>query len=213
MSKDQTAGRGQRGATWLSKPNTNVTASFIYSPVNFEIKDQFLLTILSSLAVYNVIQQLSLKQVRIKWPNDIYIGDKKVAGILIENKIGANLIKHVIFGIGINVYQKQFEPEIAYKTTSLSIENNKLDLTILDIVKLIQDSLIKEFAKIDQLNRNDILKDYNTKLFRKNSLSSFIIENKTVQGIIKEVTLDGLIHIQIDNQINKFDLKDIAYII
>lgn len=212
MAKHQSDGRGQRGAQWITSPNQNLTVSIIYSTQDFLISDQFLLTISSSLAVYDTVKKYTKQKVDIKWPNDIYVNDKKIAGILIENKIAGEQIKHCIFGIGINVFQTNFQEEIAQKTTSIKLENSEFNVTFLDLIKELQRN-IEYYLKQAKKSPSSTLALYNEKIFRKNVPSKFVFNNNTVWGVIKFVSQDGLLHIDIDNQTHKVDLKGITYII
>jgi len=208
MAKNQTAGKGQRGNVWKSEPNTNLTASFLLSPEKLEISNQFSLTVLASLAVYDILTTFCSKQISIKWPNDILIDNKKVAGILIENKIAGNYIKHSIIGIGINVYQKEFPSDISSKTTSLVLENENLNITIIDLVKKIQ----KKIAEYCEENIEKLLVRYNRKLFRKDKVHSYLFEENMVDGRIIRVEKDGLLQIEISKTLHKVTLKGITYI-
>src|SRR5690606_12528780 len=212
MAKNQTAGKGQRGNLWTSEPQTNLTASFLLSPEKLDISSQFSLTVITSLAVYDIIKTFCDKHISIKWPNDIMIGNKKVAGILIENKIVGPQVKHSIIGIGINVYQKQFPTEISSKTTSLVQENINLNITIIELAKKIQK---KRAEYSDSLKENSelLLERYDRKLFRKDEVHSYIFEGNIVAGTILRVEKDGLLQMEIDKKLNKIDLKGITYLV
>ena len=213
MAKEQTQGRGQRGTTWQSSKGENLTASFVYCPDNFHITDQFALTIISSLSVYDVVQQLQPNDVYIKWPNDIFISNKKVAGILIENKLYGEYLKHAIIGVGLNVNQIEFPIEIAYKTTSIVQENFENDVTILDIVRMLQEKL-KYYTHIYEHGQEDaLLNIYNQRLYRKGILSLFTIRDTQIEGTISAVDKDGLLQVLINQEIRKFDLKEISYVL
>lgn len=212
MAKNQTAGKGQRGNQWNSNANQNLTASFLISPEKLEISNQFSLTVLASLAVYDTLKTFCTQDIAIKWPNDILINNKKVAGILIENKISGNQIKHSVVGIGINVYQQDFPLEIKHKTTSLSLEIENLDIEILQLVKLIQKKIVY-YTTYSNENSRELLDQYNQKLFRKDELHSYDYEGNMVQGKIIKVESDGLLQIEIQKNLHKLDLKGITYIL
>lgn len=212
MAKNQTAGKGQRGNVWTSEPHTNLTASFLLSPEKLDISTQFSLTIIASLAVYDILKTICDKQISIKWPNDIMIDNKKVAGILIENKIAGTKIKSSIIGIGINVYQKQFPAEISSKTTSLILENDNLNLDIIDLAKKIQKKLV-EYSDFHKENSELFLARYNRKLFRKDEVHSYIFEGNIVSGSILGVEKDGFLQMEIDKKLHKIDLKGITYLV
>ena len=211
MAKHQFQGRGQRGTTWLTPANVNMTASFIYSPNNLSVSEQFVLTVHTSLAVYDALQEIIEKDIFIKWPNDIMIGRRKIAGILLENKIAGQFIKTVIAGIGLNVYQKDFAPEIAHKTTSLILENPKIDLAILDLVKRIQQRFRYYQHILQSEGLSSCLKLYNNQLFLRNKESLFVVDGMPIIGTIRGVEEDGRLIVSHDGEIKKYDLKEIAY--
>lgn len=122
-AKLQTSGKGQRGNVWQSEENQNFTFSIIYFPGNIHLDRQFLLTQAISLGVYDYLSSIC-KKVKIKWPNDLYVSNHKIGGLLIENTIKGEFIAQTIIGVGLNINQKEFN--IAHhKITSLSIENNE----------------------------------------------------------------------------------------
>jgi BirA family transcriptional regulator, biotin operon repressor / biotin---[acetyl-CoA-carboxylase] ligase len=118
----QSAGRGQYGREWLTEPNTALTVSFILFPKQLQTDKLFLLGQMTALAVHDIISKwIDPAFVRIKWPNDVYLKEKKVAGILIENSLSSDgAIAYSIIGIGINVAQKTFPPHLN-QATSLNL--------------------------------------------------------------------------------------------
>ncbi len=106
---EQTAGRGQRGNTWEAELGKNLTFSMLLRPEAIEARRQFVISEIVSVAIADTLQPLIPREkVSIKWPNDIYAGDKKICGILIENSLMGYRINHSIAGIGINVNQRVF---------------------------------------------------------------------------------------------------------
>lgn len=103
----QTAGRGQRGNSWESEPGMNLTASAILHPEGIEPCRQFLISEGVALAVCDLLSDLGVESM-VKWPNDIYAGDRKICGILIEHAIMPKRIMHTIAGVGININQTVF---------------------------------------------------------------------------------------------------------
>lgn len=103
----QTAGRGQRGNSWESEPGKNLTFSVFYRPRRLRASRQFLLSETVSLAMVDVLDQYGVAAT-VKWPNDIYVADGKVAGILIENSILGTDLSWAVIGIGLNVNQREF---------------------------------------------------------------------------------------------------------
>lgn len=106
----QTAGRGQMGNSWESEEGKNLTFSLLLRPDFLPVSQQFRITQLLTLALMDVLRPFS-KNIAIKWPNDIYAGDKKLGGILIENSLKGNSIDQSIIGIGLNLNQIHFTSE------------------------------------------------------------------------------------------------------
>ena len=106
-AKDQTAGRGQRGNSWEAQPGKNLTFSFWFQPEGIRPAEQFVISEAVALAVVFALRRYGI-EARVKWPNDIYAGDRKICGILIENSILPESISSSIVGIGLNVNQKEF---------------------------------------------------------------------------------------------------------
>lgn len=105
----QTAGRGQRGNSWESAPGKNVTMSVLIKPSGILAREQFAVSEAVSIAIVTVLQRyITGRRVSVKWPNDIYVDDCKICGILIENSLTGNRIGHSIAGIGININQDRF---------------------------------------------------------------------------------------------------------
>jgi BirA family biotin operon repressor/biotin-[acetyl-CoA-carboxylase] ligase len=115
----QTAGKGQIGRSWHSLKGKNILASWILHFNDFLIEDQFLLSMAISLSISDVLRKFHLPAI-VKWPNDIFIGNEKIAGILIQNMIRGNLIKSSVVGCGLNVNQLEFPAGIG-NPTSLAI--------------------------------------------------------------------------------------------
>ena len=109
MAREQTAGRGQRGNTWEAAPGMNVTMSMVLRPEGLEPARQFLISQAVSLAVVEVLDPLLPgHKVSVKWPNDIYVADRKICGILIQNVLEARRIARCSAGLGLNVNQLAF---------------------------------------------------------------------------------------------------------
>lgn len=119
LTDEQLAGRGQRGNAWESEPGRNITMTVVLRPVFLKPMQQFHLTMVVSLAVKKTLDDFGLKEVKVKWPNDVYVGNRKIAGILIENTLRGNIIESSVVGIGLNLNQERFQTE---RATSVKIE-------------------------------------------------------------------------------------------
>lgn len=107
-ARRQSRGRGQRGNSWESEDGMNITMSMAYRPLSVAAAEQFALSRAVSLGIVDFLRRHVDGEVRIKWPNDIYVGDRKICGILIENTISGRSISRSVIGVGLNVNQRQF---------------------------------------------------------------------------------------------------------
>jgi len=108
MALTQTAGRGQRGNSWEAEPGLNITLSLMLRPHDLPAARQFELSEAVALGVVDLLDSLHVGDVAVKWPNDIYVADKKICGILIENSIAGGHVAAAVAGIGLNVNQQTF---------------------------------------------------------------------------------------------------------
>ena len=121
---NQWGGRGQIGSKWLSQAHKNIAFSAILHPTFLPIRQQFLLNQAVSLAVTDLVAQYSTKKLQVKWPNDIYLNEKKLVGILIQGSIAKACFQSAVVGIGINVNQTNFPAELR-NPTSLKLEEQR----------------------------------------------------------------------------------------
>lgn len=124
---EQTAGRGQRGNSWESEPGKNLTASVMMVPEGIEPCRQFVISEAVALAVVDLLADYGL-EAKVKWPNDIYVGDKKICGILIEHSLLGHTITRTIAGVGINVNQAVFRSDAPNPVSVLQLTGEEHDI-------------------------------------------------------------------------------------
>jgi BirA family transcriptional regulator, biotin operon repressor / biotin---[acetyl-CoA-carboxylase] ligase len=192
IARHQTAGRGQRNNKWLSKKNEGVNMSYIVFHENSTSEDLPILNMAVSLAARKTVADFCNREVFVKWPNDIYVNNKKIGGILIENTwMGMNW-KSSVLGIGLNVNTLNFPEELEH-FTSLQLLNG-IFFDISDVYKALVENL-KVFLKAVLSNPNAILADYNAQLYRINEQVKFESEEGVREFVIKGVGLDGKINL------------------
>ncbi len=120
---EQTAGRGQRGHSWQSVPGENLLCSLIIEPQFLRAADQFSLLEAVALGLADALAALGVAP-RIKWTNDMYVGDCKIAGVLIEHALCGAMLRRTVVGIGLNVNQVKFDPALP-NPTSLRLETGR----------------------------------------------------------------------------------------
>ena len=128
MAEDQFAGRGQRENVWHAEPGKNLTFSILLKPAFIDAQSQFDVTRAASLGVYDALMPLLGHKLKIKWPNDIYYGSKKLGGMLIENILQGSQIKHSVVGIGLNINQEHFPDNAGNATSVKQILHKDYDL-------------------------------------------------------------------------------------
>lgn len=221
-ARHQTAGRGQRGNSWSSESGMNLTFSIVikYGTERYgdlAPSDQFIISKITCLAVMEFLKNYGI-DARIKWPNDIYVKDKKIAGILIENGLRGSRMAHSIIGIGLNVNQTIFESDL-YNPTSIRLESQDttdLDLhdTLEKFMNIFQDILEnKTLLEVDRL--------YHSNLWRLDVKSTFVDNTTNIPsspeftGTIRGVSGIGELLIEDENtsEIRKFSFREIGYIL
>ena len=123
----QTAGRGQRGHEWHSRKGENLTFSAVLEPLFVPIAEQFSVSEVVALSLVDMLAEYGI-EARIKWTNDIYVGDKKLVGILIEHSLASTSLRRTIVGIGINVNQKEFDSALPNPVSMTQLLGKEFDL-------------------------------------------------------------------------------------
>ena len=125
IADEQTMGRGRFGRRWETEPLSSLLFSLLLRPKFLQPDEIFILTFAASVAVAEAIEDSVDIKPELKWPNDVLVEGKKVCGILLESSFGSRGLSHVVLGIGLNVNQAKFSPEIACKATSLFLSTGK----------------------------------------------------------------------------------------
>ncbi len=214
-SLEQTAGRGQRGNTWDSSPGENLTFSLVLKPSDGgfpRANRQFSISRAVALGICDHLESRGIN-CRIKWPNDIYVKDRKVCGVLIENSLSGNEIVSSVIGIGLNVNQKDF-PEHLPNPTSMSLctgEEYSLEAEL--------DGLLSRLLERLGSLANDgvpLAGEYAEKLYRLNVSSEFedCLAGGRFHGIIRGADETGFLLVETaGGTLKKFGFKEISYVI
>ncbi|MBI3509999.1 MAG: biotin--[acetyl-CoA-carboxylase] ligase [Bacteroidetes bacterium] len=205
----QTGGRGQRGAEWMSESGKNITLSILLKPSFLGVTEQFDLTRAVALALAEVTEKfVSEKKILIKWPNDIYAGEKKTGGILIENIISGNVIASSVIGIGLNVNQEKFEG--LPNATSFFIESGKssaMEKVLAELFSCVEARYLHLRAGNEVLLREE----YEKKLFGRGEQKRFTDFRKIFHAEIVHVTPEGKLVLRMENGEEKsFGFKEVG---
>ncbi len=210
---EQTNGRGQRGNTWQSEPSKNVAFSLILNPLFLHAGEQFLLTKITSLAVADLMAENLKKagseaEVKVKWPNDIYIDGKKAGGILIENTIRENHIQHSVVGIGLNINQENFGDLHATSLKKITKKEFELPETVERLCEFIE----ARYLQLKANKRENLHLHYLQRLYQLNEWKTYISNDEAFEGKIVSVSDMGKLQVELHSgEIKEFDLKEIVF--
>ncbi|MFN3784450.1 MAG: biotin--[acetyl-CoA-carboxylase] ligase [Spirosomataceae bacterium] len=211
ITDNQTAGRGQRGARWEATSHQNLTFSLILYPSFLLAHQQFKLSQVVSLGIHAFLRRKGVQDAWIKWPNDVYVGEKKMGGILIENTLQGSSIKTAVVGIGLNVRQLSFENPQA---TSLARVLNQFELSLSTCLEEILEEIERLYLMMsDTTSWGFIHQLYEKQLLGMGQKRDYLDESgNRFQGIIRGVHPAGLVQIEKqDGKLQLFDLKQVAF--
>ncbi|MEW7292527.1 biotin--[acetyl-CoA-carboxylase] ligase [Aquimarina sp. 2304DJ70-9] len=208
MATEQLAGKGQMGTVWQSNPGENLTCSVFMPVEGLNLIDQFYISISTALAIYDMLNGIMMPKLSIKWPNDILSDRLKICGVLIENIVKNGRLTGVIVGIGININQVSFDnlPQAG----SLKQIVGK-SFTIEEVLLALLTQLEHRFSELNQANFENLKKEYESVLFRKNKPSTFIdAKGDTFVGIIQSITNQGKLQVLLEDEVvSEYGLKEI----
>ncbi len=189
VAERQTAGRGQRGNKWLSGEGLNLTLSLVLCPQGLELRRQFLLSQAVALGICDMLGSYGL-DARIKWTNDIYIGDRKIVGILIENKLcGGSLVRSVV-GIGLNINQQEFDAALP-NPTSMTLEAGRA-FERDEVLERLVAAILARFDAVGSEGEASLVADYHALMYRLGELHPFkIASGELLGGVIRGVEPSG----------------------
>jgi len=207
----QSAGKGQKGNGWESEDGKNLLMSIIMNPSTINTADQFIISMAVSLGICDFLNR-HIDGYSIKWPNDIYVKNDKIAGILIENTVIGDKLEYSVAGIGLNINQTKFLSNAPNPVSLKLITGSYYDLNTClshltsDIDKRYKQMISEEFAQIRM--------DYTLKLFRFNSWFNFRDQEAVFKGRIISVADNGRLKIERKSGSKKeYDYKELEYIL
>jgi BirA family transcriptional regulator, biotin operon repressor / biotin---[acetyl-CoA-carboxylase] ligase len=207
----QSEGRGQPGNKWESEENKNLLISIVLFPSMISPEDQFLLSMAVSLGIYDFLNRY-ISAISIKWPNDIYVNNDKIAGILIENSIMGDQIENTIAGIGININQTRFLSDAPNPVSLSMITGTQYDLSV--CLNQLAADLDNRYKQILSEDFSLIRSDYYSLLYRLNEWCEFKDISGIFTGRISEIAENGSLRIEKENGIiNEYSFKEIDFIL
>ena len=209
----QSAGRGQYGSQWLSAPGQNLTLSLILYPgwlspgASFRLSEAVALAVWDT--VYDSLPAAAAKiPLHLKWPNDIYLDGRKTAGILIQNAFSGARWQHAIVGIGLNVNQPAFPPELPEASSMHIACGHTFDLE--QVAGLLLERLERRYLQLKAGQTADLRREYHSRLLGMEEERRFADANGHIfEGQIVGVEDDGRLSIRTSAGLRRFALKEV----
>lgn len=208
----QMSGRGQRGHLWLSDQGVNLTLSLILEPHFLPVREQFLISQVVALGVVDMLAGYGI-EAKIKWTNDIYVGEKKIAGILIEHSLSGATLSRTIAGIGLNVNQREFPSELPNPISMAQVLDREFQLEGL-LVRL-QRAIMARYDSLVAGCRADIRHSYHSLIYRLDEPHLFRLQGgDVVRATIRSVEPTGELMVEhADGSIVGYLFGEIGFIV
>lgn len=209
LAKHQTKGKGQRGSSWEAEASKSLTFSILFKPHFLKLAQAFDMSICVALAIQDCLSELR-PGFSIKWPNDIYFEDQKIAGILIENQISKSTYQHAVVGIGLNLNQTHFEnlPQAVSLKQIIGV-----DFACQQVLERICECLETRYLQLRSGGYEDLKKTYLSNLYWLHQSHSFEVAGRIREGMITDVLRDGSLQVDFGNhELQSFDVKEIVFV-
>ncbi len=212
LAETQTAGRGQHGSYWATMPNDNLTFSLILYPRFMPVGEQFDLSRAVALALSDTLAEyLPAQNIAIKWANDIYINDKKVAGVLIENGIDSAGWSYSVVGIGLNINQLHFEglPNAVSLRQAIHREIDKYE-----VLSKLCEQLERRYLTLRTRSVGALRAHYIQNLYRYGEDACFerVATGELLYGRIVGVSEQGQLQLLLPDGVHLFSIKEIRFL-
>ena len=212
LAQRQTAGRGQRGHTWESREGENLTFSLLLEPLFLSPSEQFLISECVALGVCDALLHYGI-EAQIKWTNDIYIGDRKLAGILIEHKLQGSALARTVAGIGLNVNQKAFSDDLPNPISMAQATGREFDRE--EVLQTVATSLMARYEQLREGGAKELQADYHQRLYRLGQEHCYALpDGSRFRGIIRGVEPTGALRIENERgELLSFLFKEVEFVI
>lgn len=208
LAEEQTAGKGRNGKQWQSARGSSLTCTYVFKSIQLDLPYLFMINMVAGIAVFETVSRfIKNDKIKVKWPNDIYVGNKKIAGILTETQIRGSKLNVAIIGIGLNL---DFSDRSLLQATSLLQEGVEVDKD--EVLKALSEELERSIFELHR-DQGALLHRYNSALFLKDSISNYQLEDGTsVHAKLLHVSMDGAANFEIDGKERPFYMDEISWI-
>lgn len=197
VAREQTNGKGRLGRTWETKKDDTLCFSILLKP-EISPMEVSAITPLCGLAVTNALNEYFGFDAKIKWPNDVIIGNKKLVGILTEMNCEFDKVDFIVVGIGINIFNKNFSEEIAHKATSCALESNK-KIEINKLLVLILNHIETLLLKGNYMFNKDNLNSYKSCCATLGKQITFSRKGSKTSAVATDINNNGELVVTLNN--------------
>ena len=211
-AEHQTAGRGQRGHKWLSPEGENLTFTMVVEPHFLPVAEQFLLCEAMSVALTDTFAAYGI-ETRIKWTNDIYAGDRKLEGVLIEHSYSGATLSRSLLGIGINVNQTDFDPSLPNPVSMAQLTGRRYDRR--EVLETFERCMQARYEQLERGEREALQRDYRDHMYGLGQRRPFRRpDGSLTHGIIEGVRTSGELMLRHDDgSLGEYLFKEIEFVI
>lgn len=211
-SEYQTSGRGQRGHSWHSAEGENVTFSVVLKPTFLPVVEQFLLSEVVALALVDTMAEYGI-ECRIKWTNDLYAGDSKLAGVLIEHQLSTEGIVRTIVGIGLNVNQREFPADLPNPTSMALLRSASFDRR--EVLERYMANLEAWYGRLLEGNKSAIEERYRELMYHLDEQHIYALASgEKFRAIIRGVRPSGELCLEHeDGTIREYAFKEVEFVL
>lgn len=208
----QTAGRGQRGHVWKSDAGRNLTFSLVLQPTFLAARSQFAISEIVPLALVDMMAAYGI-DARIKWTNDVYVGDRKIVGMLIEHDLSGGMLSRTIAGIGININQRGFDPALPNPTSMLLETGREFDRR--EVLDRFYDRAMSLYGELRRGGGESIRRRYVEKMYRLGERHTYAWPDGTrFEGVIRGIGENGELLVEhSDGTVKGYLFKEIEFVI
>ena len=211
MAQFQDDGRGQRGAVWQSKSGENLLFSAILDGSLMKECPPFYLSKCVAVSIKDTLSYFLKHKIHLKWPNDVLVERRKIAGVLIESQWKGNNLFSSIIGVGLNVNQTHFE--YGFDATSMKLLSAN-DYDLKDVFQVLCAKLNFNFNRLLSKEYSDLQQDYLSSLYKYNEKTHFKIGDKLEEVVLKDVNENGMVSLEmLGGKIKEYDFSQVRQII
>ncbi|MGF6926373.1 BirA family biotin operon repressor/biotin-[acetyl-CoA-carboxylase] ligase [Chitinophaga sp. W2I13] len=211
FTSNQTAGKGTRGKQWLAQPGDISALTIALQPAMLPLSRQFMLSVAVALGTTDFFTSYAGDETIIKWPNDIYWRDRKAGGILIENVLRGNIWQYAIIGIGLNINQASFPPDLPNAVSLRQITGKSREAETL--ARELCTFLDKRIRQLQPAIYETLLAEYTSRLFRWQQSGLYRKDGEIFEGIIRDVLPDGHLCLEKNGEILQLGFGEVEFIV